>query len=201
MSQAAPVHHSANPAPAGLVALAVACLTFFAALTGKITTEAYFQMGSWLLGGWLIQMVVAKGEYEHGALTGGNVFMFFSGFFMFVGGVEHIFEYFAHMYQWPTQALISGYAWIGLTVAIITWTPAYLKESNKAMSLVVLLIDLAVILVTLLKLGMIAGAGYAAAAGWLLLLAGILALYVAAGIILNAAFKREVIKLGSPFLS
>lgn len=71
----------ANPAPAGLIALSVACFTFFAALTGKISHDAYMQMGIWLLGGWLVQSYVAKAEYQLGSLTGGNVFMFFSAFF------------------------------------------------------------------------------------------------------------------------
>ncbi len=194
-------NHSASPAPAGLIALAVACFLFFAALTGKINADGHFQMGVWLLGGWLVQMVVAKGEYEHGALTGGNVFMFFSAFFMFVGGVEHIFEYFAHIYKLPTQGIVGGFAWTALTVGLISWTPAYLKEGSKAISLVVLAIDVAIVFVTLLKLGLIAGAMYAAIAGWSLLIAGILGLYVAAGIIVNAAFGEEKIKLGTPFLS
>lgn len=189
----------ANPAPAGLIALAVACFTFFAALTGKITVDSYFQMGIWLLGGFLVQTVVAKGEYQLGSVTGGNVFMFFSAFFMFVGGVEHIFEYFAHMYKWPTQALVSGYAWVVLTVGLISWTPAYLKESNKAMSLAVIAVDVSIIIVSLLKLGLVDGS-LAPIAGWGLLIAGILGLYVAAGIVLNNAFKKEVIKLGSPFI-
>lgn len=193
-------HHSANPAPAGLVALAVACFTFFAALTGKITHDAYMQMGIWLLAGWLVQTVVAKGEYEHGALTGGNVFMFFSAFFMFVGGVEHIFEYFAHIYKLPTQGVISGYAWAALTIGLVTWTPAYLNDSNKAMSLCVISIDIAIIIVTLIKLGLLKSAMLASVAGWLLGIAGVLGLYVAAGIILNASFGREVVKLGTPFL-
>ena len=189
----------ANPAPAGLIALAVACFTFFAALTGRITVDSYFQMGVWLLGGFLVQTVVAKGEYELGSLTGGNVFMFFSAFFMFVGGVEHIFEYFAHIYKLPTQTLVSGYAWVVLTVGLISWTPAYLKESNKAMSLVVIAIDISIVIVSLLKLGLV-DASLAPIAGWGLLISGILGLYVAAGIILNAAFKKEIIKLGSPFI-
>lgn len=189
----------ANPAPAGLIALAVACFTFFAALTGKITVDSYFQMGVWLLGGFLVQTVVAKGEYELGSLTGGNVFMFFSAFFMFVGGVEHIFEYFAHIYSLPTQTLVSGYAWVVLTVGLITWTPAYLKESNKAMSLAVIAIDISIIIVSLLKLGLVQ-ASLAPIAGWGLLIAGILGLYVAAGIILNSAFNKEIVKLGSPFI-
>ena len=190
----------ANPAPAGLVALAVACFTFCAALRGKITVDAYMQMGIWLLAGWLVQSFVAKGEYSLGATTGGNVFQFFSAFFMFVGGVEHIFEYFAHIYSWPTQTLISGYAWVALTIALITWTPAYLKESNKIMSLVVILIDIAIVFVSLLKLGIISGATFANIAGYSLLFAGILGLVVAAAIILNTAFKKEVIGLGTPFI-
>lgn len=190
----------ANPAPAGLIALSVACFTFFAALTGKISHDANMQMGIWLLGGWLVQSYVAKAEYQLGSLTGGNVFMFFSAFFMFVGGVEHIFEYFAHIYKWPTQTLISGYSWVALTIGLIAWTPAYLKESNKMMALLVISIDLAIIIVSILKLGLIQSAQLASIAGYLLLLAGLLGQLVAAAIILNTAYKKEIIKLGTPFI-
>lgn len=192
-------HTTASPAPAGLVGLAIACFTFFASLTGRVGPEANLVMGLWLLGGFFIQYYVAIGEYNHGALTGGNVFLFFSGYFMFVGGMEHIVNYFAMLKDWPLDGRISGWAWVVLSVALISWTPAYLKESNKAMSLLVLVVDVATIFVFLIDLQVIP-ATMAPIPGWLLLISGILGLYVAAGIILNGAFGREIVKLGKPFL-
>lgn len=46
----------ANPAPAGLVALAVACFIFYALLSGKVTVGALPLMGAWLLGGFLFRL-------------------------------------------------------------------------------------------------------------------------------------------------
>jgi len=48
----------ANPAPAGLVALAVACFTFYAILTGKVDGTAAPLLGCWIIGGFVVQLIV-----------------------------------------------------------------------------------------------------------------------------------------------
>ncbi len=78
----------ANPTPAGLVALAAACACFFALLTGRVSASAMPLIGCWLLGGFVIQIVVALLDLKSGNLAGGNTFLFFSAFFMLVSGLE-----------------------------------------------------------------------------------------------------------------
>jgi succinate-acetate transporter protein len=70
----------ANPAPAGLTALAIACFTFYALLTGKVELTALPLLGAWLLGGFIVQIVVGIIEYKEGNLIGGNVFTVFAAF-------------------------------------------------------------------------------------------------------------------------
>jgi len=192
----------ANPAPAGLVALAVACFTFFALLTGKVGTGALPLMGCWLLGGFIVQLVVALIELREGQTTGGNVFAFFAAFFMFVGGCEFFIKYFAVANVWaiPLDTVIDGYAWSALAIAIVLWTPAYLKASPAFMSLAVLFLDVAVVLVALTDLGLIPKATFSPIAGWFLLICGIFGLYVASAIVLNTAFGRAVLPMPGPFL-
>ncbi len=51
-------HEWANPAPAGLLALAMACFTFFALLSGKVEYLTIPLLGCWLIGGFVIQIML-----------------------------------------------------------------------------------------------------------------------------------------------
>lgn len=189
----------ANPAPAGLIALAIACFVFYAVLSGTVDKSCIALMGIWLLGGFVVQFTVAVIELKEGALTGGNVFLFFSAFFMLVGGFEFIFKYFAAMNGWAMNAHIDGWAWLVLWITLILWTPAYLKQSPLVMSLVVLLLDIAVFFVAFMDIGWM-DPSYSTVAAPFLLAAGICGIYVASAIILNGAFGRAVLPMPGPIL-
>ena len=68
----------ANPATAGLTALAIVCTCFFAILTGIVPHTAAPMLGCWMIGGFVVQFVVALIELRSGAMLGGNVFLLFS---------------------------------------------------------------------------------------------------------------------------
>lgn len=189
----------ANPAPAGLVALAIACFVFYAVLSGTVDHSCIPLMGIWLLGGFVVQFTVAVIELREGATTGGNVFLFFSAFFMFVGGFEFMLKYFAAVNGWAMDAHIDGWAWLVLWLSLILWTPAYLKQSPLVMSLIVLLLDVAVFFVAFMDIGWLSHS-YSPIAANFLLAGGVLAIYLAAGIILNTAFGRAVLPLPGPIL-
>lgn len=121
-------HAPANPGPAGLVALAMACFTFYAVHTGKVEGSAIPLLGIWLIGGFVVQVIVGVMELNHGNIVGGNIFTFFSAFFMLVTGLELIFKYFAGIYGWAVDARIDGWAWLALSIALITWTPGILSH-------------------------------------------------------------------------
>ena len=75
-------HSFANPAPAGLGALAMACFTFYAMFTGKVSHDALPLLACWLVGGAICQLTCGLIELKDHNISGGNVFLFFGAFFM-----------------------------------------------------------------------------------------------------------------------
>ena len=180
----------ANPTPAGLVALAVACACFFAMLTGRITTAALPLVGCWLIGGFVIQLIVGLLDLKGGNNTGGNTFLFFSAFFMLTGGLEMLMKYKAIMAGTPLEAIVDGYAWAILTIVLWLWTPAFFTKFNL-LSIIVALLDIALPFIALTDLDLIPKS-FGHISAWALLAAGIVAVYLSAAIVVNAAFKKTI---------
>jgi len=188
----------ANPGPAGLTALAMACFIFFALLTGRTTAQGIGLMGIWLLGGFVIQIICGVMELLKGNTTGGNVFTFFSAFFMLATGLELIFKFFAVINGWKIDAHVDGWAWLALTLSLTLWTPAYFK-SAKTMLLVVLLVLPALWIITFTDMG-VWPKTLSPIAGWFLFVAGLTAIYTGAAIVLNTAFGRVILPIGAPLI-
>jgi succinate-acetate transporter protein len=187
-----------NPTPAGLVALAVACFCFFALLSGKVTHDALPLLGIWLLGGFVVQLVVALIDLKGGNTTGGNTFLFFSAFFMLVGGLEMITKFLAATNNIALDARIDGWAWLVLTIVVMLWTPAFLK-TPLVLSLIVFALDISLPFITLMDLGILSKS-FAVIPAWGLLIAGILGIYLSAAMIVNTAFGREVYPMPGPII-
>src|SRR5512138_13069 len=81
-------HTFASPAPAGLGALAVACFGFAAVFLGWVKAEGLPILFAWLVGGGVVQYTTAVMELKDHNITGGNVFLFFSAFFMFAAALS-----------------------------------------------------------------------------------------------------------------
>lgn len=188
----------AGAGPAGLVALAMACFTFFALLTGRVDHSAIPLLGIWLTAGFVIQLVTALLELKEGNLLGGNVFTFFSAFFMLATGLELLFKFWAAHHGIELDGRISGYAWVAICIAITMWTPAYMAGA-RSLSLVVLSLVPALWIIGLRDIGIL-GANWAPVAGWLALAGGIFGLYTSSAIILNDKFGKTILPLGSPFI-
>ncbi|MDR1117647.1 MAG: hypothetical protein LBL09_05310 [Oscillospiraceae bacterium] len=182
-----------NPTAAGLVALAVACVCFFAMLTGKVGTASLPLIACWLLGGFVIQLVVALLDLKGGNHAGGNTFLFFSAFFMLVGAVEMLLKYNGIMADAPLDARIDGYAWCVLTVVIWLWTPAFFTKFGL-LSIVVILLDIALPFIALTDLGAIPKS-FGQISAWALLGAGVVAVYLSAATVVNNAFKKKIYPL------
>jgi succinate-acetate transporter protein len=188
----------ANPAPAGLVALAIACFAFFAVLSGSVGHSAIPLLGCWLLGGFIVQIVVAYIELKEGQLLGGNVFLVFAAFFMFTGGIEFFVKaYFNTVGGVPIDTQLDGYCWLVLLIILLLWTPAYLKTASGIMGLLVIFLDLGVFFVAFSDLKIMAGGVYAA---YSLLITGIIGIYIAAAIQLNGAFGRTILPMPGPMI-
>ena len=78
MTTKSDIHRWADPSPAGLVATALSCFVFFAMHSGRVEANAAPLLGIWLLGGFIVQVIVGLIELKHGNLIGGNVFLFYS---------------------------------------------------------------------------------------------------------------------------
>ncbi|HWP96839.1 MAG TPA: hypothetical protein VN426_08300 [Syntrophomonadaceae bacterium] len=200
----------ANPGPAGLTALAVACFTFYSILTPHLGPDGKAIVGTqapllacWLIGGFVVQLVVAIIEFKEGALIGGNVFLVFCAFFMLTGGLEFVIKsYFAAVgpKAVPLDTIIDGWAWLVLLITLILWTPCYLKTAPAALGLTVLILDVGVFFVCFGDLQLLNATMAHHWAALALLLTGIFGMYVAAGIQLNTAFGKTILPLGKPLI-
>jgi len=191
-----------NPTPAGLVALAVACFVFFAQLTGLVKTpECMPLLGCWLMGGFIVQIIVGLLDLKGGNYTGGNTFMFFSAFFMLAGGLEMFFKYKGIMAGTPLDSRIDGWAWIALTLVLILWTPAFLKTFNM-LSVIILALDIALPFKTIYNLGLLKDTSlepvFKNIAAYMLLFAALVAIYFCSALIVNTAYGKEIYPVIKP---
>lgn len=194
MSQ--PEHSFANPAPAGLIALALVCFTLFAILTGRVPHEALPLLACWQFGGFIVQIITGVIELKDHNIIGGNVFTYFSAFFMATGASESILKYLLTVNKLPFASQIDGWAWLVLAIATTVMTIGYLTSTPFLLAALITA-DVAIWAVALTDLGFIAGAPIAA---WFLLVTGILGLYVAFGVALNTHYKKVIIPLGKPLV-
>lgn len=186
----------ANPTPAGLVALAVACFLFFAYLTGRVGKipgeySAMPLMAAWLFGGFVVQIVVALCDLKSGNAPGGCTFLYFSAFFMLVGSLSFVVKSFVP----GLDTRIEGYAWAVLSATVILWAPAFYKGSSL-LFISILSLCVACPLVAICDLQILPAATAAicaSVAGWSMLIGGISGIYLAAVLVVNGAYDREIL--------
>ena len=188
----------ASPAPAGLTALAIACFTFYAVLTGKVPHAVTPMLACWLMGGFVVQLGAGLIELKDGHLLGGNVFFFFSGFFMLTGALEFFVAGSSSFAAVKPSTAIDGWAWLVLLITLILWCPCYLKTSSTVMGLLVIIITIGVGFVVIRDFGLMNAKQASLYAGNFLLVTGILGIWQAAAIQLNAAFGKVILPVGGP---
>jgi succinate-acetate transporter protein len=192
-------HPWANPAPAGLGGLVVACFMFWAMLTGQVGEGHKLALGIWLLGAMVVQLAAGFIELRNGILTGGNLMLFFGAFFCVVGGCGNIatgiLEATGSAYR--LDPVIQGWGWVAATLFIFALLPCYVK-ANKVFFFVVIIAGVAVGMIAYMDITKTHD--IASLAGWLLMLVGIGSLLNIAAAVINPTFGREIIKLGKPFV-
>ena len=189
----------ANPTPAGLVALGVACFGFFALLTGRVGRGALPLLGCFLIGGFFIQIIVALLDLKSGNSAGGNTFLYFSVYFMLVSGGEMFVKYFCS----GLDTRIDGWAWLCLMLVVALWTPAFFKTS-AILFIIVAALNVAVPCIALSDLKVFpadVNAVLSQVAGWVLLLCGVLGVYLSGAIVVNTAYGRNLLPNPGPFYS
>lgn len=193
-------HHGASPGPAGLVAFAVACYTFFGVFIGFVPPAGLPMLSAWLMGGFVVQIIVANKELDHGELLGGNVFCFFQGFFMLTGAISTMAKFICITKGIAFDVRVEGLGWGACTLALLLWSPAYFKKANGTFSIAIIFTDLALILISIKDLGFIGGTMVSQVIAFSLLIAGTLGIYVASAVQLNTAFGKTVLPLLPPLI-
>jgi len=191
-------HSFANPGPAGLAGLCVACFIFFALLTGRVTHDATPIMAFWLMGAAVVQLAAGLIELKDKALLGGNLMTFFGAFFCVTGAANFLGKHLMHANGVPFDAAIDGWGWLAATIFLLIMVPAYLKTASKAFFLTLVAAVVGVALLAFQDLGWVSGMSGAIA--YALLITGILAFWNIAAMIINPVYGKEIIWTGKPFI-
>lgn len=187
-------HTFVSPGPAGLGALAVACFGFGAVFSGKVGLGGLPLLAAWLVGGGIVQYTVAVMELKDHNMTGGNVFLFFSAFFMFGAALSVLAKYLMLSGMIGTvkpESMVEGFCWMAGASFLTAVTPSYLK-SPIPLFLIVLLLDVVLWMIVGLDMGTF-GVELKPMIGYLLYAAGWIALYLVAAIVNNNIFGRVVL--------
>jgi succinate-acetate transporter protein len=196
-----PQHTFVSPGPAGLAALAVACFGFGAVFTGQVGLGGLPLLAAWLIGGGIVQYTVAVIELKDHNMTGGNVFLFFSAFFMFGAALSVLVKFLmlsGMLGSAAPQSVVEGYCWMAGAAFLTSITPSYLK-APKPLFAVVVLVDIVLWMIVGLDLGLL-DAAFKPLVGYLLFGAGWIALYLAAAIVNNHIHGKELLPTFGSFV-
>ena len=193
-------HSFASPAPCGLGALAMACFTFFALLTGRVNHDALPLLACWMVGGGICQLTAGLIELKDHNIVGGNVFTFFAAFFMFVTALSLATKYGLSKAGLPMDGRVEGWAWLAGAAFLIMMTPNYLK-SPVILFIAVVLIDISLLCIVALDLKLdIDRKMVATLAAWTLFVAGWIGIYLVGAISMNTHFGKVILPTTHPII-
>jgi hypothetical protein len=101
-------HSFATPGPAGLAALAIVCFGFAASFFGLLDVSSMPILAAWLIGGFLVQFTGSIMELKDHNITGGNVFLFFSCFFMLAMALGVFAKWYMISFMFTPKAIKSA---------------------------------------------------------------------------------------------
>jgi len=192
-------HSFASPGPAGLGALAVACFGFAAVFLGLVKVEGLPILFAWLVGGGLVQYTTAVMELKDHNITGGNVFLFFSAFFMFGASLSVLSKFFMIKFGMAPHAYVEGWTWMAGAGFLTAVTPAYAK-SNLLLFFLVVILDIALWFIVGLDLGKIDPAIGKPVVGWILVVSGWIGVYLAGAVVCNTVYGRAIYPVPKPLI-
>ena len=220
-------HTFASPGPAGLGALAVACFGFGAVYLGKVDISGFPLLAAWLIGGCLVQYTTAVMELKDHNITGGNVFLFFSAFFMLAAALSVFGKWYSISYIFVPKALdmvakdptlqvpalvgsmvskmvyVEGWLWMAGASFLTVVTPAYAK-GNLFNFILVLMLDVALWLIVGCDTGWYSIGGdikfTKTITGYLLIAAGFIGTYLAGAVACNTVFGKPIYFVPKPLI-
>lgn len=193
-------HSFASPGPAGLAALAVACFGFAAAFLGKVAVEGLPLLAAWLFGGCLVQYTTAVMELKDHNITGGNVFLFFSAFFMLAAGLSTLSKFFMIKFGMKPAILVEGWMWMAGAGFLTVVTPAYAKSSVLFFGLVIL-VDVVLWMIVGVDTGWYGDpAVFKPFIGWSLVVTGWVGIYLAGAVTCNTVYGKVIYPVPKPLI-
>jgi len=192
-------HSFASPGPAGLGALAVACFGFAAVFLGLVKVEGLPILFAWLVGGGVVQYTTAVIELKDHNITGGNVFLFFSAFFMFGASLSVLSKFFMIKFGMAPHAYVEGWTWMAGAGFLTAVTPAYAK-SNALLFITVILIDIALWCIVFLDLGKMDPAIGKPIVAWILVFSGWAGVYLAGAVVCNTVYGKVIYPVPKPWV-
>jgi len=212
-------HSFATPGPAGLAALAVACFGFGAVFLGLLKPGGMPILAAWLVGGGIVQFTTAAIELKDHNITGGNVFLFFSAFFMFGAALSVLSKFFllvgsgalippaalaagtAPIAWFPKpDAYIEGWTWMAGAAFLTLVTPAYAR-SNAFLFFAVVMIDVALWLIVGIDSGWYGDPKVTKPiVGYLLIAAGWIGVYLAGATVCNTVYGKPLYYVPKPLV-
>lgn len=201
----------ATPIPAGLGALAVACFAFGAVYLEKVTLAGYPLLAAWLIGGGIVQIVTGVIELKDKNITAGNVFLFFSAFFMFSAAFSVLAKFAMvllvkngmlpeALLDLKTYKIVEGYCWVGGALFITVIIPSYIKAAPRPLTLMIIMLTACLWLIVGLDLQLLEDANkfWHHCVGYLLMTSGLIAIYIVGAVCNNSVFGKELMPLFVP---
>ena len=184
-----------------MAALGVAAIGFAFSFLGKVPVDGLPLLGAWMLGAFLIQFLTAIVELKEGHLTGGNVMLFFSAFFMLATAVGMFVKFLMIKNGMTPASVVEGYLWLSGATFLTLLTPAYLKNSSALMFIMVLAVDFALWMIVGIDTKWFGNpATLKPIAAYILLIVGFMGNYLAGAGLVNAAFGRSILPIPGPVI-
>lgn len=191
-------HSFASPAPAGLAALAVACFGFGAVFLGKVALEGLPLLFAWLMGGCLVQYTTAVMELKDHNITGGNVFLFFSAFFMLAAALSVMSKFLMIKFGMKPAVHVEGWMWMAGATFLTLVTPAYAKNTALIFTLVCI-VDVVLWMIVGVDTGWFGDPTvFKPIIGWSLVVCGFMGLYLAGAVVCNTVYGKAIFFVPGP---
>ncbi len=176
----------ADAGPAGWVGLAIVAIMAWAFLCGFVGGKSLLFMACVSLSCWIAYMGAAITQLKLGNAAGGITWLYFGAFFAFGSALNYALIYFAPIYHWELDPKILGFEWAVITTVLILTTPLFVRYAPAAATIAILGADVGLAALAMIYFGY-NGAFMLQLSGWALFVAGVCAIIMAAGGILESA--------------
>lgn len=182
-------------------AFAITNVTFglFALITGRIEGSGLILLAMWMFAGFVVQIIPTIVAILKGNDLDSNLGLVLTNYLMLAGSLTFTVKWLAIQYGWQLDGRIEGYFWLAVFLIVTLWTPAVLKLTPMVFNLAVILIDVALLCLSLMSFQVLPPA-LMPILGADLLVIGLLTLWVAGAMILNSTFQKPILPVGSPLI-